>query len=201
MLLPENFHDLVQWAIANSYWLIFLAMCVEGPVTTAAAGFASALGYFDPWIIFLLSILGDLLPDSLYYFLGSMSRFTLTHRLARRFGLREERLSNIERLLHENFGMAMIALKFTPVVPVAGFMLIGALNLSFRRFLLWCTLLTLPKAALFLLLGYFFGAFYNFSDYLHRASTFLPVLVAIAFGSYFLFRKITDALQKKTAQL
>ena len=128
-----NFQAVFHWVIANGYWFIFLVMCVEGPMTTAAAGFASALGYFDPFIVLLLSILGDLVPDSIYYSLGYFGRGPMVEKAIHYFGLTKERVLRIENLLKEHFGKTMVVLKLTPIVPTLGFILVGYLKLSFLK--------------------------------------------------------------------
>mgnify|MGYP001591522550 CR=1 FL=1 len=51
-----SFATVFDWVIKHGYLFIFIAMCVEGPVVTAAAAFAAALGYFSWPVIFILAI-------------------------------------------------------------------------------------------------------------------------------------------------
>ncbi len=75
-----TFSAATQWVLMHGYWVIFLAMLIEGPVVTAAAAFAVALGYFNLWAIFGLSLAGDLVADIIYYAIGYWGRITVVER-------------------------------------------------------------------------------------------------------------------------
>jgi membrane protein DedA with SNARE-associated domain len=197
----SNFQQTLAWVIAHGYLIIFLVMCAEGPVTTAAAGFAAALGYFNPWIILVLSVLGDLVPDSLYYSIGYFGRGPVLEKAARYFGLTQVRVDRIETKLREHFGKTMVALKLTPVVPTFGFMLVGYLQLSFTKFTKYSSSVTVPKSITFLVLGYFFGRLYNISQYLHYAEIFFPIVVIIILGGIISYNKISARVANKLEKL
>ena len=166
-------------------------------MTTAAAGFASALGYFDPFIVLLLSILGDLVPDSIYYSLGYFGRGPMVEKAIHYFGLTKERVLRIENLLKEHFGKTMVVLKLMPVVPTLGFMLVGYLKLSFLKFTKYSASVTVPKSIIFLLLGYFFGRLYNISQYLHYAEVFLPLVAIILILLFLGYKKLSISIAQK----
>ena len=149
-----DFHQVLVWTIAHGYAFIFLAMCLEGPMITTAAGFAAALGFFNPWAILILSILGDLVPDGIYYLIGYIGRFAVIERIAHRLGLNQERIQRTENQLKKHFGKTMVALKLTPLMSVPGFMLVGYLKLSFGRFIYYCSAITFPKSIIFLIIGH-----------------------------------------------
>lgn len=192
-----NFQQVFQWVISHGYPIIFLVMCAEGPITTAAAGFAAALGYFNPWAILTISILGDLVPDSVYYLVGYISRGKIIEKIAERFGLTKKRILRIEELLKKHFGKTMVALKLTPVVPTPGFMLVGYLRLSFVRFTGYSAAVTVPKSIIFLLAGYFFGQLYNINEYLHDLAILIPLAVGIVAALYFAYLQMSKLIGRK----
>ena len=197
----SNFQGVFDWVIANGYIFIFLAMCIEGPVTTAAAGFASALGYFDPFIILIISILGDLVPDSIYYYIGYFGQGPVVEKAVRYFGLTKKRVLRIKELSKEHFGKTMVVLKLTPVVPTLGFILVGYLKLSFIKFTKYSALVTIPKSILFLVLGYFFGRLYNISKYLHYIEIFIPVIIIILVIIFVLYKKMSVTIAEKIEKI
>ncbi len=188
----SSFQGVFQWVSAHGYFFIFLVMCLEGPVTTAAAGFGVALGIFNPFIILAISILGDLIPDTIYYVLGWLGRFRLIRRTGKVMNFTSPRMVHLEADLKKHFKKTMIVLKLTPVVTTFGFMLVGYLRLPFRRFILWCTIMTVPKSIIFLALGYFFGQAYNINTYLHRTAIVLP-LIAVAVIAFSIAYNIVSA--------
>ena len=192
-----NFQQVFHWVIAHGYILICLVMCVEGPMITAAAGFAAALGYFNPWIILFLSIAGDLVPDSIYYTIGYFSRFPIVEKISHKFGLTEVRILKTEKLLKNNFKKTMVMLKLTPVAATPGFILVGYLRLPFYGFLALCAAVTFPKSVIFLLIGYFFGRLYNIDQYIHYAGILLPAIIFLGALFYFGYKKIILIIAKK----
>lgn len=196
-----DFHQVLAWTIAHGYPFIFLAMCLEGPMITAAAGFAAALGFFNPWVILVLSILGDLFPDTIYYLIGYIGRLSVIEKIARRLGLDQERIRRTEDHLKEHFGKTMVALKLTPVVSTLGFMLVGYLRLSFINFTKYSSSVTVPKSIIFLVIGYFFGRFYNINQYLHYAEVIFPLGIILIMLIYFGQKKISGLIAKKVEKI
>jgi membrane protein DedA with SNARE-associated domain len=196
-----DFQQVFAWTILHGYVIIFLVMCVEGPIVTAAAGFASALGYFNPLAIFILSILGDIVPDVIYYIIGYSSRNAFVERFSGYFGLSKGRVGRLETALQKHFTKTMIAMKFTPLVPTYGFMLVGYLRLSFRKFLILCLAVTIPKSLVFLLLGYFFGQLYNINTYLHYLIILFPLSVVVAIAIYFGHKKISAVIAQRVGEI
>ena len=71
-LIPDS--EVLDWLIRYGYLLMFLLMLIEGPTITASAALGAALGYFNVFVVFALSFLGNFLPDMLYYMLGPLER-------------------------------------------------------------------------------------------------------------------------------
>ena len=152
-----TFSGVFDWIIQHGYPLMFLVMLVEGPVVTAAAAFAAALGYFNIFMVFVLSLLGDAVSDVTYYFIGYWGRVMLVRKYGPRFGLTEDRIKKIEAFFHRHPNKTLIALKLTPVVPTPGLMIVGASRMPLRKFLTVCSVVILPKTVFFMILGYYFG--------------------------------------------
>jgi membrane protein DedA with SNARE-associated domain len=175
----------------HSYFLIFLVMIIEGPIITTAAASAASLGYFDIWIIFFLSLAGDLIGDFLHYAIGLTTRLTLIENFGHYFGLKKSTLKKIEKHMKNNFGKTFFLIKFTPPLTSVGLISSGALRIPILKFILFSLVITLPRTIFFTILGYSFGSiaekiltFFNLGQY---AVIFLTVLLVF---SYFAFKKI-----------
>lgn len=57
-----------------SYLAMFVAMLIEGPTITTVGAFLARVGYFTVSMVFLISILGNFIPDVGYYALGRWGR-------------------------------------------------------------------------------------------------------------------------------
>jgi membrane protein DedA with SNARE-associated domain len=156
-----NFADTLQWVLGHGYALMLAAMTVEGPIVTAAASFAVTLGYFNLPMIFLLSVIGDLFADTIFYTIGYWGHFAIVNKFAVRLGLTPTRLKLLESHLEKHGGKTMAAIKLNPVTPMVGLMLVGAIRMPLKRFVWISMLITIPKTILFMVIGYYFGQVYD----------------------------------------
>ena len=197
-----TFSVVAQWVIGHGYWVIFLAMLIEGPIVTAAAAFAVALGYFNLLVIFGLSLAGDLVADIIYYAIGYWGRMTLVERFGQRAGLSKERLLRIGNLLHDNPWKTLLVLKLTPILPTPGLMLVGAAKMPLRKYIVICTLIILPKSLLFMIIGYYFGRAYDtIAQYINNGTYIIIALISIIALIDYLFRKYSARFARRIEKL
>jgi len=197
----SSFDAVLQWVMANGYFFVFLAMCLEGSIVTAAAAFACALGIFEPWAIFVLAFLGDVIPDAIYYGMGYLGRATLVNKFGHLFGLTDERIEKIEKLAVEHAGKTLVAIKLTPMAPLPGLMAVGAVRMPFIKYILIIIGYTLPKVLFFMVIGYYFGQMYGtITKYIEDGGIIIASITVIAFIIYFIYNrlsgKIADRVEK-----
>ncbi len=197
-----SFNSILAWVAAQGYPLVFLGMCAEGPAVTAASAFTAALGHFNPWVILLLSILGDLIPDTIYYYIGFFGRLSMVKWIEKRAKATPSRLDKLHHLMHQNHTKTMLTLKFTPFIAIPGFIMIGAKRWSYWRFIWVCALITVPKSIILVLLGYYAGDFLKLHPgYLERFDVVLLCLLFLFIGVPFLYSRISvyiaNRLEKK----
>jgi membrane protein DedA with SNARE-associated domain len=187
-----SFSAAFEWVIAHGYWLMFIAMLIEGPVVTAAASFAVVFGYFNIFIILILSLLGDIVADVIYYAIGYFSRVSVVERFGHHFGLTYERMDRIEKLLNNHPAKTLIVLKLTPVLPTPGLMIVGTTKMPLKKFITLCSLIIIPKTIFFMLVGYYFGAAYDMIiKRFEQGGYFLIFVVILAAIIYYSFGKIS----------
>ncbi len=193
-----SFDGAVAWVKTAGYLAMFIAMLFEGPVITAAAAFGAALGYFNVWIVLVLSILGDIVADLVYYSIGYFSRVSVIEKFGHRFGLSRERMKKIERLLHTHPIKTLLFIKLAPVLPTPGLMIVGTVRMPIGKYTMLCTLITLPKVLLFMALGYYFGAAYDtISNYAQSGEYFIIVAIAITVGVYWAYQKMSVTISQR----
>lgn len=193
-----SFNAIITWVAAQGYPLVFLGMCAEGPAVTAAAAFTAALGHFNPWIIFVLSVLGDLIPDTIYYYIGFFGKMGMVKWLEKRAASSPSRLDRLHHLMHQNHTKTMVTLKLTPVIAIPGFIMIGAKRWSYWRFMWICTLISVPKSLILVLLGYYAGDFLKqHPAYLERFDIILLALVVLFIGVPFLYSRLSAYLASR----
>lgn len=192
-----NFSDALAFVQSQGYTLMFLAMIIEGPIVTSAAAFAASLGFFNIFLVLLLSILGDLVADFLYFGIGKFVRVKGVEKYGHYLGLKPQRLESIETHLHNNFGKTIFIVKFTPGLAAPGLMLMGALKVKLNRFIWWSFILTLPRAIFFTALGFYFGLLYDsLAKYLKWGEYTFILLIIFIFLGYLLFKKLSSKVVK-----
>lgn len=194
----NSFSGALQWVKSAGYFLMFIAMIIEGPIITSAAAFAAALGYFNIFIILILSILGDLTGDFVYYGMGYFGRVTVVEKYGHKVGLTKERMERMEKLIKEHPTKTMTAIKLAPVIPGPGLMMIGATKMPFWKYA-WITLVvTLPKTILFMLLGYYFGRAYDtIAHYLQNGEYFILVALVLIVIVYYGYKKLSERISAR----
>ncbi len=186
-----SFSGALAWLESVGYLLIFLAMIVEGPVVTAAAAFASALGYFNIFIVITLSLLGDLVGDFAYYFAGYFGRITFVEKYGHKVGLTPQRIERMERLIKKHPKKTLAAIKLAPILPAPGLMIIGATKMPVGKYT-WMTLIvTLPKTLIFVVLGYYFGRAYDsLAHYIESGQYLILLGVVVVVAALFIYKRV-----------
>ncbi|MEI7890409.1 MAG: VTT domain-containing protein [bacterium] len=192
-----NFQQVFSWIISHGYALMFLAMCIEGPTVTAAATFAATLGFFNPVVVLILSLLGDIIPDSVYYGLGRWKGLGFVSRFGHKFGLTKSRMEHLRKGIHLHGGKTVAILKYTPVLSTPGLMLVGALKMKWWKYFCFVLLVTFQKTLTFMVLGYFFGRVYDIGKYI-KYGALVPFFIIVAYFSFaFIYKKISKRLADK----
>ncbi len=176
-----------------SYFALFVIMVFEGPIVTAAAAFAARFGFFTLPAVFILSVLGDLVGDFIFYYIGFASRKTLIDKHGHKFGLGQENLARFDKAFRKHKIKSLVIAKLAPAIPGPVLIAAGALRMPLWT-LVWVSIaLAVPKYGLFMLLGYEFGNFYQtFFHYYDIVGWF--VVAALIVGSYFVYKKAVKAV-------
>ena len=199
---PANFSDALHWVLNHGYPIIFVGMLIEGPIITAAASFAVALKYFNLEIIFILAILGDLVADFAYYVIGYFGHITILKKHGHFFGISENKIEKLKNLLELHPGKILAAIKLAPFVPTPGLIIAGATHMSFKKFTIVSTLITLPKVIIFMVLGYYFGRAYDkISALAARGGYFIIIAASAIILVYLGYKKLTANISKKLEQI
>ncbi len=201
-LLQLDFPHLFQWAVAHGYFLMFIVMLIEGPTITSAGAFAAKLGYFNIYFVFLLSVLGNLLPDILFYVIGYWGRGGLVDRFGHYFKLDKNKIKHLEILMEYHAGKTLFAAKMLPFMAVPGLMTAGLVKMPFKKYAAISTVIILPTSLMFLLIGYYAGAAYNtWSQNITNASYLLGGIVILFIIASYAWKKITACIANKVEKI
>lgn len=195
--------EILRWASSSyGYALMFFAMFFEGPAVTALGAFGAILGYFDLRIVFLLSVMGNLIPDLVYYLVGFWGRGKIIDKYGKYLMLSQERLLRLEKLYREHVGKTIFIVKFFPLIATPGLIVAGITKVPIKKFAFWSLVVTLPSSLLFLLIGYYFGSVYkevvNYVDY---GSYLLVGTIAIFLIASYFYKKFTKKISEEVGKI
>jgi membrane protein DedA with SNARE-associated domain len=173
---PEH---IIAWLLEYRYVMFFFLTVVEGPIVTVLAAFLSSMGYFNVFAVYAIAMLGDVIGDSLYYVLGRFCGRALLTRWGKHIGMGEERMRRVEKVLNEHKGKALMVAKLTHATGMWVLMASGASRVPFVPYLWFNSIAAIPKVALFVVLGYFFGRGYARIGHTLDAASFAVVALAL----------------------
>ena len=130
-------------------------------------GFLISLGYLSFIPAYLILVLGDIIPDSIYYYLG---RFGNERALVKKYfsgeGFLAGHLQAVEKLWHHHGGKTMFFSKLAYGLSTPFLISAGLAKLPVKKFFTYALPVTFGQYLVLLTIGYFFGSSYQkFADY------------------------------------
>ena len=184
-----NLETATQLLIHYRYLLLFPLAAFEGPIIAFVVGILTAAGYFNPFIAYTILLFGDIIPDSIYYFICRHGeRKTFVARYGAKVGITEERFDIIKKLWHRHGFKTMFISKLayglsTPFLVAAGFAGITA-----RKFYEYVLPVTIIQYAILMALGFYFGNSYVLiTKYIENAQLIIAAAFIILLIGYYIF--------------
>lgn len=157
------------------YEVLFPIAVFEGPAATMLAGALVATGQLDPYTTFAVLVAADLVGDGVYYALGRWGHSQIIEQIGRRLGLTHDRLQPLEARFRKHDWKLLLVGK-TQALGSLVLYFAGAIKMPFARFMAWNLLATVPKTAVFELIGYFLG------QTILRSRKYIDEVTMITFG-------------------
>lgn len=207
-MTASNFSLILPWVLTHGYLMIFAAIIIGGPIFISAAAFAAALGYFNVYLIFSLAFFGEMAVDTILYLIGYISRVRLRPRdgmakkLGYYFGLTDSKILRLGELLSRHAWKALFLIKYSPVIPIPGFIIAGAARLKFKKFFYILFVLSLPKAVFFTVIGYFFGRAYDsLVGYFYYGQYFIIIVILLFIAINYWFSGFSKKISEEKINL
>ncbi len=209
------------------YIIMFFLMLLEWPILAFLCAFLAAKWYFNFGIVYMLSLLWDIIPDTIWYWIGRLGRSigrkqieiiekkrniiskTLLHLFVPIYNAISKKINKLEEKavfwrIHDHankrFFLSLFVIKVTPPLSVPGHFSFGFLKIPFFKFLLQTTLITFFFESIFLNLWYFSGISVNtFQNKFDMITTIISWIGiwAIALLIWFFIIKKFRSLSKK----
>ena len=144
----------------TGYFILFIVMVFEGPIITYIAAFAASLGVFNIFYVLILSFLGNVVGDLMFFFIGRIGKKYVVDRYVHHW-LKEGRINKIREYLKNNPGKTIVAIKLTPPLPAPGLILAGASEISLKKFLIYSSIVSAAISIFLTILGFYSGVAFN----------------------------------------
>jgi len=171
------------------YWILLPFMIFEGPIATVIGGFLVSIGVLNLFWVYFLSVFGDLIGDSMWWYIGRSSRGKFLSRVLKFLGAGHEKFtrmeSHFEKRAMRTLFLGKLVYGFETITLVAA----GVAKVPFVKFTLYTALPTIPKSLLFVVVGYYFGHAYNqISQYLDNVALAVGIMAVLAVGTLLAYR-------------
>lgn len=139
------------------YFAMFPLMIVQGSVVTVVAATLASLGVFWWPIVFVLSVLGDLIGNLVLYFLGYRWGMKFVRNFGKYLGINEKRVLKMEKYFQKHGGKTILLMK-----PIAGlysvaFVAAGIVKMDFKKFVTYSVIGGIVWSSFLVAMGYFYG--------------------------------------------
>jgi len=181
-----NFIELIENSssvLYLSYFIFFIAVAIEGPIATVGGAFLSSLGGFNVFIVYTLSVLGDIVSDIVLYYLGYFGGQPIISKAERLLKIKKSFVAQLNEKFKKNGGKIVFYVKLSTGLCWITFLAAGAAKMNFKKFVFFSFLGGLLWSGLLVILGYFFGyAAEQIENYIKYAGWFIfGILILIIF--------------------
>lgn len=153
---------------------------LEGPIVSVIAGWLASRGILVLWQVIVCVIVADVVGDVIMYGVGHGMLGWLPARWLERLGITESRLAQMAGTFADKGVRVLVIGKLTHAAGFAVLMGAGAARMPLVPFILANFLASIPKALLFVAIGYLFGSAHEAIG--HWLSVGSAVLLALLVG-------------------
>ncbi len=180
------------------YVPVVLVAFLEGPFLSIIFGILLRLGYFSFFPVYGALMLGDLIGDIVWYYIGYHYGRRAVNRFGKRFKITEEDVAKTEKLFHKHQHKILFISKITNGFgfALAVLMTAGIAKIPFKRYITINFFGQLVWSGLLLGIGYFFSESYiRIESVGGKISLIFAVAIAAAFFYFYnkrLRKKLTE---------
>lgn len=149
--------EIVDLLFKFRYAILFPVAFLEGPAVAVVAGFMIAIGFMSFLPVYLILVSANILGDIVYYFIGRLVPRKKLDRVLSFFRISDKSIKRTEAMFVKNRKKAIIFGKIAHAVGSVFLITAGIVKIPLDEYLKLGTLIELPKALIFLMIGYYFG--------------------------------------------
>lgn len=146
---------------------------IEGPIVAVVCGFLITLKILDPFLVYVILVVGDVIGDGIIYYIGYSGKRFLHY-----FKINQEKLEEAKIYFEENHKKAIIASKLVHGIGFTGLIAAGASHVPYKRYFKTCILISLVQSVIMIAVGVLFGhAYVQIGKYLDYYAAVVSLIV------------------------
>lgn len=192
MLTSINLADphILGYIKTIGYPTMLVLMIVEGPIATILAAFAASLGFFNVYLVFILSMLGDIIGDIILYTIGYAGGAKALAKAEKILKIKPKIVARLEKLFSLHGRKTIFAVKSTTGLCWITFIAAGTIRMKFQDFLFGSVFGGIVWSSFLVVMGYFLGyAFLQINDYIRYASLIIFAAAICFFAAITAYKK------------
>ncbi len=193
--LPHIATTIVQFGTTHDYLvyiLVAVIACAEGPWISLILGVVLRLGFFFFWPIYIALMVGDLVGNVVWYYIGRRYGHSFIGKHGHRFSITEAGVERMTHLFHKHKHVVLFLSKISNGLgfAIVTLMTAGMIKIPFGRYLIVNAVGQLVWTGFLLGVGYFFSNLYITVDNVLGKVTITVGIVVLAFLGYRYFQHL-----------
>ncbi len=153
--------SIIQFLSVYGYWVMLPLMTIEGPIVTLIATFmATNHVAFSVPVVYLFSVIGDILGDVVLYALGFFGGTPFAQKYGKYIGVSPSLIARIKNFFVQHGGKTIFLVKTTTGLCWVTFFTAGMIKMPFKKFLFYSLWGGVLWSGFIVACGYFFGYLY-----------------------------------------
>jgi membrane protein DedA with SNARE-associated domain len=166
---------MIELLLTYKYIILAPLAIIEGPIVAVVCGFLVTLKIFNPFLVYVVLVIGDIVGDGGIYYIGYSGK-----RFLKYFKITEEKLEKAKMYFHENHKKAIFMSKLAHGIGFTGLIAAGASHVPYKRYFKTCMLISIVQSAVMILIGVLFGhAYVQIGKYLNYYAAGVSVIVLV----------------------
>ena len=168
------------------YIVIAIIACAEGPWISLILGVVLRLGFLYFWPIYIALIVGDLVGDVIWYYVGRRYGHSFISKHGHRFNITEAGVERLTRLFHKHKHVVLFLSKISNGMGFAlvTLMTAGMVKIPFGRYIIVNAVGQLVWTGFLIGTGFFFSSLYITVDNVLGKISITAVIVILLFLAY-----------------
>ena len=168
------------------YIVIAIIACAEGPWISLILGVVLRLGFLYFWPIYIALMVGDLVGDVVWYYVGRRYGHSFIAKHGHRFNITEAGVERLTRLFHKHKHVVLFLSKISNGMGFAlvTLMTAGMVKIPFGRYIVVNAVGQLAWTGFLIGTGFFFSSLYITVDNVLGKISITAVIVILLFLAY-----------------